>query len=71
MTTFEACIVLIKELAFKVLPKATDPIGKLGIIPDTYEWLATKISSLEPNDLKGLVEWHDYIIEKAIAYTTK
>lgn len=59
------------DLAKIILPKASnssDPmeamIGTMGAIPDTYEWLTLKISFLEPDDLTGLKEWNEYIIQK-------
>jgi len=63
------------EIARKILPSASsnpDPqmalIGAMGGIPDTIEWLTFKISFLEKDDLKGLIEWQEYILDKAKEY---
>jgi len=75
---FKETVNSVIDLAKMVLPNANsfdNPqkqiLVRMGCIPDTYEWLALKISFLEEDDIKGLYEWTEYIKEKGNAYYDK
>lgn len=69
--TFDEFKANIVRMAKSLLPSAKERedynelIAIIGGYPDTIEWLITKISMLEYPDLEGLLEWQDYVVEKA------
>lgn len=69
--TFDEFKANIVRMAKSLLPSAKERedynelIAIIGGYPDTIEWLIAKISMLEYPDLEGLLEWQDYVMEKA------
>ena len=68
----------VRRMAKMVLPDHTTVapemqiVCMMGAIPDTYEWFSMKTGCLcldedimEPEDFELVIEWQDYIIQKA------